>query len=67
MDDTISIGVTHKILINDEDAWIKFEITSKVKIDEDENDAITRVNRLIQQNIIGIIEDSAKTILEYTP
>lgn len=62
--DRITISATHKVLIDGEDSWIKLEINSAAQPGEGAEAALARVNGLVADYIVGVIENQANVILE---
>ena len=62
--DRITIGVTHQVQIDGDDAWIKAEINSAVQPWEDADLTFARVQRALRTRIEGIIESAVEPIVE---
>lgn len=60
--DQIHVGVTHEILISGERSWIKYEISTKVQPDEDEEDARNRASELVNKGVMRIITETVETV-----
>lgn len=62
--DRITIGVTHTILIDGMNSWIKMEINSAVQADELFEQARERIGKLLAANIVSEIERQATVVVE---
>lgn len=65
MADSITLGVTHQIEINNDKAWVRLEYTTEILPNEGFDNAVERANQAIQSKVIHIIESSAKTVIDY--
>ena len=63
--DVIRLGVTHQVVINGANSWIKLEIESSVAGDESSDQAFDRVNTELQSKVISAMESAAQTIIDY--
>jgi hypothetical protein len=63
--DRIELSVTHQIVINGDNSWVKLGVDSEVQKDETTDDAIERVTNLVNEKIIKAIEKTVETVNGY--
>jgi len=63
--DRIELSITHQIVINGDNSWVKLGVDSQVLKDENSDTAIERVTNLVNEKIIKIIEKTVETVNSY--
>lgn len=63
--DRIELSVTHQIVINGDNSWVKLGVDSQVRNDETTDEAIERLIVLVNQKIINAIEKTVETVESY--
>jgi len=62
--DRVRISATHQVKIDGLDAWIKIEVDSAVRADEDSTSAMVRVGKTIAANMVNEIERQAEVVYQ---
>jgi hypothetical protein len=59
--DTILVGITHEVNVGRDKSWVKYEATTKVRLQETAEDARTRaighVNRSVEEAVEQLIRN----------
>lgn len=61
--DRVTVAVTHQVQIDGNSSWIKIEVNSAVRHDEEEQDTFDRVGGVIADRVVAEIERQAAVIL----
>ena len=64
IDDRVTVGITHEIIVNGDKSWVKLEYSGKVDINETSEDTIQRVSSLVNTELLHIITNTVKLIEE---
>ena len=63
--DRIELSITHQVVINGDNSWIKLGVDSQVQKDETTDSAVERVTNLVNEKIIKAIEKTVETVNSY--
>ncbi len=59
------MSVTHQIKIGREDSWVKIGVSTEVRKDESLDTAIDRADRVIQQKIFDVVNNTVAAVNNY--
>lgn len=63
--DQILVSVTHQVVIDGSDAWVKYEASSKVRPGESVEDADHRVIDHVSRQVIAVANEAAAQVMKH--